>query len=92
MIELATRGYLRRIETEIPPCGPGPNLIDVQSLSPEIGGVVDTSLLGPTISGQITSAPVITGGETDPIVSPADPPIISGGGPLVPGVNSEEDE
>lgn len=92
MLGLLTRGYFcpGRGSGSCPPCGPGPDIADVESLSPEIGGLVDTSPPGPSITGQVTSAPIISGGASDPLVSPADPPTISGGGPLVPGVNSED--
>jgi len=91
MLELASRGYLKRIDAELPPCGPGPVITDIVGLSPTIAGVADTSPPGPTITGQITQAPSISRGSSEQVVSPLDPPTISGGGPLIPGVDSEED-
>ena len=91
MISLATRGYLCP-GALLPQSGDGPPIVDVKDLIPAITGTADQTPAGPSITGGGLSAPSITGSASQATPPPGEPPSIVGGGPLIPGLNSDEEE
>ena len=88
-LALATRGYLCFRRAVAVFVGPGPTIVQSQFVQPEIQGAAFAAPPGPDLSGAVSSAPQISGGGSVPTTPAANPPTITGGGTLIPGVTKE---
>ena len=88
-LALATRGYLCFRRGGVTVIGAGPSIVKSQFVQPEIKGAAFVAPPGPDLTGAASKAPQISGGGSVPTPPEANPPTISGGGTLIPGVEKK---